>query len=646
MPPSISPAVLAGIRRAAHAGPAEAGPSDGRLLSQFVACRDQEAFAALVDRHGPMVLAVCRRAAGDPHLADDAYQAAFLVLARRAGDIRPADAVRPWLHGVAVRTASEARRTAARRRAREIPVPLVPERPAPSDPPTDSDALRLLDEEIARLPGRLRAAVVMCELGGVGRKAAAERLGVPEGTLSSRLAQARKVLAGRLRGRGVTPSAAGLSAFLGATAAARVPAGLAETAAGLAGSRSAPVAAEQLANGVLQVMLMNKLKAAAAGLVLAVAVGWTAVAGMSRADGPPDRPAAVKPAAVTPADIGTVFFSCDERFYAIDAAGTNERRIVLPPRARGFAVPSPDGKMLASWTHAGTEAKEKAALWVRPADGKGEPVRFDLPEKFGFVRFVWSPDGASLFVNVGTPGVKGVRHMKADVTGQKIAPVEGLDTFLVTDWTRDGKKYLATSVGGGVRWEPKSIHLVNTDGTEPSAVTDPKDRALNGRLSPDGKRMLCINNDRLSVMDIGASEVSDAGRGHPERSRSRPLRLVAGRQADRLRDQRVRVSRRGRPGETRIARRARRPGRQERLGAPVDQGGADRRGRVAVTRRVNGRPASGSRSCGRPGRRLLSCPRRPRSSLRAPPRGDCRESRRTGRRTAPPPRLPQPQVLR
>src|SRR5436309_7006062 len=162
------PALSAAVTRAARvaAPPPEADATDGRLLGRFVAGRDEAAFAELVRRLGPMVLGVCRRVAGDGHLAEDAFQAAFVVLARRAADVRPREAVRGWLYGVAARVAREARSVSARRRAREVCVPSVPDRAAELTETPDADALRVLDEEVAALPDHLRAAVVLCELGG------------------------------------------------------------------------------------------------------------------------------------------------------------------------------------------------------------------------------------------------------------------------------------------------------------------------------------------------------------------------------------------------------------------------------------------------------------------------------------------------
>src|SRR5262249_59265492 len=167
----------------------------------------------LVQRHGSMVLGVCRRILGDAHEAEDAFQATFLVLARKADSVVRREKVASWLYGVAVRTAKEARVRSARRRAREERVST----PIYLDPPEDGfpDELRdIVDEELARLPARHRGPVVLCELEGLSRPEAARRLGIPEGTLSSRLARAKARLRDRLASRGVTLPAAAISAIL------------------------------------------------------------------------------------------------------------------------------------------------------------------------------------------------------------------------------------------------------------------------------------------------------------------------------------------------------------------------------------------------------------------------------------------------
>src|SRR4051794_14651098 len=185
------------------------GP-DEELLRRFVAHRDDAAFAELVRRHGPVVLGVCRRVLGDAPDADDAFQAAFLVLARKAHRIARPDLLGNWLYGVAYRTALRARAVAARRRAREGRLVDVP---AEDRPPAFvwADLRPVLDEEVNRLPDRYRATFVLCHVEGRTMAEAARLLGCPEGTVLSRLAWARGRLRSRLTRRGLAPAAGGLA---------------------------------------------------------------------------------------------------------------------------------------------------------------------------------------------------------------------------------------------------------------------------------------------------------------------------------------------------------------------------------------------------------------------------------------------------
>src|SRR5262245_8284246 len=188
-----------------------AGPTDGELLGHFVARRDGRAFAELLRRHGPMVLSTCRRLLRHEQDAEDAFQATFLVLARKAASVVPREAVGGWLYGVACRTAQAARGRRRRRETREKQMGELPERAAP--PALDrlwEELVPLLDRELGRLPEKYRLAVVLCELEGRSRKEVARQLGIPEGTLSSRLATARKLLARRL-GQGVGALAVALA---------------------------------------------------------------------------------------------------------------------------------------------------------------------------------------------------------------------------------------------------------------------------------------------------------------------------------------------------------------------------------------------------------------------------------------------------
>jgi RNA polymerase sigma factor (sigma-70 family) len=272
------------------------GATDGDLLNLYVRQKDEAAFEALVRRHGPMVLGLCRRILGNSHDAEDAFQATFLVLVRKAASIRPAGMIGNWLYGVARRTALEARRSAAKRRAKEAQV-----EPSSETPDDNLAHLRpLLDQELDRLPDKYRAVLVLCDLEGRTRKEAAQQLGLPEGTIASRQARARTILAKRLTGHGVTLSGGVLAAALTQeTASASAPLSLvfatvkAATAyaagpATAAAAVSAPVVA--LTEGVLRTMLLSKLKITALLLVV-IGLAGTGLGGVSFRAAAKDQPA-------------------------------------------------------------------------------------------------------------------------------------------------------------------------------------------------------------------------------------------------------------------------------------------------------------------------------------------------------------------
>jgi len=252
---------------------------DAELVERFVASQDAAAFEALVRRHGPMVLGVCRRVLNDPNDAEDAFQATFVVLLRRIGSLERPQLLANWLYGVAGRTAREARNRLGRRRAREQQAMDLPDN-RPADADHWADARPVLDEELERLPEKYRVPVVLCDLQSRSRKQAAEQMGLPEGTVSSRLARARDILRRRLTRRGLSLSTASLAALLAAESTAHalppalargtIDAILASAAApAAAGALSAPVVA--LSEGVLEAMFATKLKLTTA-LVLSVAL--------------------------------------------------------------------------------------------------------------------------------------------------------------------------------------------------------------------------------------------------------------------------------------------------------------------------------------------------------------------------------------
>jgi RNA polymerase sigma factor (sigma-70 family) len=203
--------VLRHIRGLATTSP-DSPQSDGALLRAFVKRGDQSAFAAIVKRHGPLVLAVCRRVLHNLHDAEDAFQATFILLARSAPAIRKQESLAGWLHGVAYRTAKNAKRDAARRRRREGEAKPMP-KTSPGWDVAWQEVQAVLDEEIHRLPEIYRTAFVLCCLENRSRAEAAQAAGIKEATLRSRLAKARERLQQALTRRGVA-----LSAVLAATA--------------------------------------------------------------------------------------------------------------------------------------------------------------------------------------------------------------------------------------------------------------------------------------------------------------------------------------------------------------------------------------------------------------------------------------------
>ena len=274
-------------------GGSVAGLDEGELLRRFASRRDPAALEALVSLHGPMVLGVCRRVLGSSHDAEDAFQATFLILVKKAGTIRDPAGLGPWLYGVAHRVAIRARGNAARRRARERPGAEESAMAATGDPSSlDRRELRsVLDDAIAALPERFRRPVILCYLEGLTHDQAADRLRCPVGTIRSRLATAREKLRAKLSRKGVTMPAAALATAIASEAApAAVSAVLLErtitaaTAFAVGGVAAAtagavPAGAAALAEGMATTMMITKMKVVGGMLlagVLTIGVGGAA----------------------------------------------------------------------------------------------------------------------------------------------------------------------------------------------------------------------------------------------------------------------------------------------------------------------------------------------------------------------------------
>jgi len=501
-----SPALSATLNRLARGADP---PADGRLVTRFARTADADAFAELVRRLGPMVLGVCRRVTGDAHLADDAFQAAFLVLVRRAADVRPAEAVRGWLYGVAVRVAREARAVSARRRAREAPVPTLPDRAAEAPPPPDADALRALDEEVAALPEHLRAAVVLCELDGASRKDAAARLGVPEGTLSSRLAKGRKLLGDRLRKRGVT--AAGLAVLAPVPVSARLT-----TATSALASGPPPAGVAALAHGVVRAMVLHKFRAAPVAVVLFAVAAVAALAAGSAGSADPPRPAAVpvrvaadppapKAKANVPAAPVGIIVGRAGPYWRFAADGKKIDEIHPPPGVQfgGRVALSPDGVWVAmdavkdEELRAGRNLRPTALKLVvrRVLDHPEAPKVIDM---HGFtVEPIWDRSSNVNRVYVGTatgPDRVDYRHPWVTLPGGTLSIPTGVDArgLRMLDVHPDNGLFLSEQRDA----EKKTAKLI-LSGRETRELTELKTPPgfIAARFSPDGKKVLFTDGD-------------------------------------------------------------------------------------------------------------------------------------------------------
>jgi RNA polymerase sigma factor (sigma-70 family) len=261
-------ALLHHVRQLAAAAKAD-GRSDRELLAAFQTQGDEAAFAAVVQRYSGLVLRVCRHVLGHEQDAEDAFQATFLALARSARSVRKGASLASWLYGVALRTAMNARRAAARRRIREGRFPVIPPEPPPPAQAAWREVQQALDEEITRLPEHYRAPFILCCLEGRSRAEVAGALGLRVGTVWSRLAKARKRLQERLAQRGIELSAvlaaAAVTEGVGrASGPARLIGPTIETAlryaAGPAASKGIPSRLFELAEGVRRNMVITRLK--------------------------------------------------------------------------------------------------------------------------------------------------------------------------------------------------------------------------------------------------------------------------------------------------------------------------------------------------------------------------------------------------
>jgi RNA polymerase sigma factor (sigma-70 family) len=378
------------------------GLTDGHLLECFVGRGDGDAFAALVRRHGPMVWGVCRRILHTHHDAEDAFQATFLVLVRRARSVVPRQMVASWLYGVARRTAVKARALAAQRNRRERE---LAELAAPSAGERDArhDLRLLLDRELSRLPARYRTAIVLCDLEQKTRREVALQLGVPEGTLSGWLTRGRRMLAGRLSRQGPVLAGGVLSLLLTQQAASGcLPAAVVATtietatlvAAGRAAAGTVTARVAALTEGVLKTMFWNRLKPGIALLV--VLMGTLGLVAGIGARPPADGSSGARPVPAStepPADKGAKVTTEEFYQYLVEMTLVKD----FGEFRGGVGINGEHGEKTLATPHLMTREGIEASFFLgeeRPfAGGKGREVEFLKNGLTVRVKLVRSGDG-------------------------------------------------------------------------------------------------------------------------------------------------------------------------------------------------------------------------------------------------------------
>jgi RNA polymerase sigma factor (sigma-70 family) len=485
------------------------GPTDGELLECFITRRDEAAFEALLHRHGPMVLGVCRRVLRNEADAEDAFQATFLVLVRKAASIQSREMVGNWLYGVAHTTALKARAMSTKRLAREREAAARPKREA--DGETWEQLQGLLDQELKVLPDRYRGAIVLCDLEGKSIQEAARQLGCPPGTVGTRLARGRKLLARRLSRHGLALSGGMIATATTQHATAVVVPPLlmnstfeaaTQVAAGQAASGLVRAKVAILMEGVLKAMLLTRLEITTGVLlaVASVAVGLGALAHPASAQ-KEDRPAITKPAGPQPA--------ITKPAGPQPALPTYEAGLTLSGHTDPVSsvALTPDGKTLASGSN-----DETVKLWDVVTGKERDTLKGHDKPVFAVA---FTPDGKTL-----ASGSLDYTIKLWDVSTRKELRTLKGHTYPVVAlaFTRDGKTLASGSWDKTVKlWEVATgLEGGTFEGhTEPvSAVT----------FTPDGKTLVSAGYDEtIRVWDVTTAKELRMLRGHVHEVRALAL---------------------------------------------------------------------------------------------------------------------------
>ncbi|MBP3956078.1 sigma-70 family RNA polymerase sigma factor [Gemmata sp. G18] len=500
----------------------QSGSGDGELLAQFVLTKNAVAFEELVRRHGALVLGVCRRVTRNAQDAEDAFQATFLVLAQKAGALRSDVRLWSWLYGVAFRVAWRARRSVLRRRTREVSVSRLPEPRAPAPPPVVPELAPILDEELAALAECYRDAIILCDLRGASREEAAAALGVPEGTLSSRLANGRKKLAARLTKRGIALAVSALPLAVTETqAGTTVASDLVKKTCGLVADYSSGGAVP----GPLAKLTERGLavrKTLVFGLIVVTAVAGAVFAANPIAAppaDPPNPPVAVKgeetlkpqteqkalPAlAAAPritagwdlplaASERVIWAPSGDRLAIVGAVGGQKEGSLDPT----FVLVKYTGKQDFEEIISYTQMPKNGSVIGFTSDGK--QLITDRRERHllsGLHQFVyWDLDKAEANPRRGVPTL-------GDKAKLRTVNFDGANVYAPYAFGPNGKTFRATRMNyeRGAGGEPKTVDVIEVD-TSTGKSGKPLTTIPYGymALSPDGKRLAFTTPSGLSV---------------------------------------------------------------------------------------------------------------------------------------------------